>query len=145
MYLSVYILLLWILTEDTEEQLEAILPSKNLMDTLVCYLTPLLFQVRLTSTNFVESGITEFTERRVQDYEHSPMRYYRLELLRADTNYEVVITARNDIDWSDPNTEFIFRTAKGRTAVYYCCLYYCYKHTGRRFFISLGSEGIKKM
>jgi len=73
-------------------------------------------EVTVGSDNSVETPVTDWSERRVADDENAPLRHYRLDLLRPLTDYEVIITARNDIDWSDAHPRFTFKTAKATDA-----------------------------
>ena len=55
-----------------------------------------------------------WTRRLVEDDAEQPMLYYKLLGLMPDSEYQVEIRARNNVGWSLPNSEFIFRTAKGQ-------------------------------
>merc|ERR1712226_570225 len=69
-------------------------------------------EVTVDSGGNVATPLADWSERRVADDEAAPMRYYKLELLHPGTHYQVIISARNDIGWSEPHADFVFKTKK---------------------------------
>ena len=77
----------------------------------------------------MEKPLDDWNLMRVEDDPEAPMLYYRLQGLKPTTFYQLEVTARNDIDWSLANAEFIFKTSTGRwlsTVMYWrvageCC------------------------
>ncbi|KAK2191593.1 hypothetical protein NP493_50g02002 [Ridgeia piscesae] len=59
----------------------------------------------------MEKPLEDWNVMRVEDDPEAPMLYYRLQGLKPTTFYQLEVTARNDIDWSLANAEFIFKSS----------------------------------
>lgn len=63
--------------------------------------------------------LEDWTRLVVQEDISRPRQFYKLENLQPNSYYELQVMARNDIDASAPNPQFIFRTADGEYALSY--------------------------
>ena len=82
-----------------------------------CILLMLLHQVQVKEKDgswTMEKPLEDWNVMRVEDDPEAPMLYYRLQGLKPTTFYQLEVTARNDIDWSLANAEFIFKSSTGR-------------------------------
>ena len=65
----------------------------------------------------IAEALESWSVRYKEDNPDNPMSSYRLEGLSPATHYQVEITARNDIGWSDPSSQFVFMTESGDSPV----------------------------
>ena len=74
-----------------------------------------VLQVRVVDGTWeIAAALESWSVRYKEDNPDNPMSSYRLEGLSPATHYQVEITARNDIGWSDPSSQFVFMTESGK-------------------------------
>jgi len=72
-------------------------------------------QVRVKPGTYEFESEIEGWMRRVREEDTSHGRlYYQLQQLYPSSYYQLQVKAMNDVGWSEPNSEFIFKTATGR-------------------------------
>jgi len=60
-----------------------------------------------------ESAMEDWMRRVREEHSAEGVLYYQLQQLYPSSYYQLQVRAMNDVGYSQPNSEFIFRTAKG--------------------------------
>jgi len=60
-----------------------------------------------------ESALEDWMRRVREEHNSDGRLYYQLQQLYPSSYYQLEVRAMNDVGWSQPNPQFIFKTAAG--------------------------------